>query len=183
VTDRTVGDGPLGGARRASGAVRQELSFATSEAATNLLTKAMRRAADGDEPRARTLVERALALPFDEHEGMDPALWSAHLLLADAISDDLESSPVDDLGWLDRAEALCDIGPTAAAEVRTCLRILHHDGYEVSAPEARRIATITRGVSWRTEPFEGVGGEPGVRDAAVLEVLAAVARHHELTGG
>ena len=69
-------DRPFGDVEAISGRTLQRFSVASQQAAENLLSKARRALDDADTNRANRLVDRAVQLPFDEHEGAAPAaLW------------------------------------------------------------------------------------------------------------
>jgi hypothetical protein len=172
------GTSALAGARRASGGLRQAFSHAGHEAAENLLNKAVRRLAGDDRDGARKLVERALALPYDDFEDLHPCLWGAHMLLFTAIADELESSPDGDSGWLDRsAAALEAAGPVAAEEVRSCLRAFLDSVYTLSAAERKQLQALTGGVPLDPEPFSSAGATTAARVDAVIDVLDTLLRY------
>lgn len=175
-------EAPLGSVRLASNAIDMELGLATSRAADNLLTKAIRRLADGDHDGARGFVERALKLPRDDHDDIDPAPWAAHMTLFNALVDDVEGSPEGDDAWLGRAEqVLREAAPVAAAEVRAVLRTMLASMAELTPAETRRLRALTPGVPEDAEPLDGVPDEPEARIAAILEVLAATLHHRRLS--
>lgn len=174
-------DGALGHTLIASGRTNQGFSRATSDAADNLLTKALRRLAAGDDDRARAFVRRALQLPYDEHEEMDPAPWSVHMMLYLSLTADLEASPVGDLGWLDRATDVCEAAaPPADDEVRAALASLLAD-HQLSHTEVRRVRALAPGVPRDVEPLAAVAtADEEVRCTAVMAVLGAVGHHRGL---
>jgi hypothetical protein len=119
-------------------------------------------------------------LPYDEYEEWEPASWSAHMMLYESFTSDVEDSPVDDLGWLDRmAEVCAAAAPPADDEVRACLATLLYE-YELPHAVARRVRTLTAGVSGDAEPLAAVGGDEEARCAAVVAVLRAIGHHGEL---
>jgi hypothetical protein len=61
---------------RPSNLIKAEVSDGLQEAGRNLLDKAFRAARAGEAPRARGYVERAVRLPFDEHEQCGTAWWA-----------------------------------------------------------------------------------------------------------
>lgn len=169
--------GALAGARRASGQLRQSFSGAGTEAAGNLLAKAVRRLDDGDAAAARGLVERALRLPYDDFEDAHPCLWTAHMLLFTELNDDLEDGP--DEAWLERAAAVIEAaGPVAAVEARLGLQVFAGPFYQLPAAEARRL----RAVAGTAEAGAGLFSVPGPAQVeAVIEVLDAVRHYRRLT--
>lgn len=83
--------------------------------ADNLLGKASRALEVGDAARARRFVDRAMALPFDDHEEVHPAWWSAHMALHTLVVDEVEESVADDHLWLTAAERLLAVEDGAGA--------------------------------------------------------------------
>jgi hypothetical protein len=81
-------------------------SFALHDAADNLISKALDALSNGDEQRALRLVGRALKVPYDEHNGYVPGVWTAYMMLHGVISADLADSEPGDHAWLDTAEAV-----------------------------------------------------------------------------
>ena len=73
-------DRPFGDTDLVTGRALQPFSMAGQAAADNLLTKALRALAQGDEVRARAYVDRACRLPFDRHEETQPAAAEASAL-------------------------------------------------------------------------------------------------------
>jgi hypothetical protein len=129
----------LGDVRLASGRSLQPFSRGLADAATNLLIKAMRSLANGDPSRAQAFVERAVSLPFDEHERWSPAAAAGEQLLYDAVTDAVEESPEDDSAWLDAAlHTLSHVGPHAAPVLREVLRSVP-DAHELGKDERRRL--------------------------------------------
>jgi hypothetical protein len=147
------------------------------------LAKAQIRLQRGDPDAARPYVERALKLPFDTHEEAIPAVWSAHMQLFIAISDDLEECEDGDHSWLHRAELLIErSSPVAATEVRHCLRDLMDGALPLSAKELKKLTQLTVGIPFDADPLPGVGeGTPQVD--AIIEVLRAILDHEELMYG
>ena len=163
--NRGLGDIPL----RATAAL-SPFSQAQMDAATNLLNKALRALDDGDEAKARRLVERAVALPYDEHEETHPAAMMAHQQLFGAVVDALEGG---DDEWIDAAAATMASAPEQA---RCCLRDVLRDvrqDYEVSDAEQKRLRGLVRDVPERADLRDlELEGEQLAK--AVLEVLEGV---------
>jgi len=163
--NRGLGDIPL----RATAAL-SPFSQAQMDAATNLLNKALRALNDGDEAKARRLVERAVALPYDEHEDTHPAAMMAHQQLFGAVVDALEGG---DDEWIDAAAATMASAPEQA---RCCLRDVLRDvrqDYEVSDAEQKRLRGLVRDVPERADLRDlELEGEQLAK--AVLEVLEGV---------
>lgn len=76
------------------------ISQAAMEAADNLLRKAAKALASGDEERAATFVARAVALPYDRREEMFPAAASAAMMLFTIVGDEAEAR---NPRWIDAA--------------------------------------------------------------------------------
>jgi hypothetical protein len=184
--DRLFDDGPprpLDDLARASNLLESDRSMALSAAADNLMAKALQRLEAGEVERARALVDRALSLPDDDREGMVPALLAGTMLLFTAISDDLESAPGDDEAWLDRAETLIGRRPREASEIRSHLRALLNDAYELTPSEGRRLRALTRGVPLDVAPLAEVPADIAARATAIVGILEAVIEHRRLVEG
>src|SRR6188472_171642 len=163
--NRGLGDIPL----RATAALAP-FSRAEMDAAKNLLDKALRALDDGDEARARRFVERAVALPYDEHEQVHPAAMTAQHQLFVAVTDALESG---DDEWLD---AVIDTFASAPEEARYCLRDVLSSvlqDYELSDGDQRRLRRLIREVPERAE-LPDLDLPPEQMATAVLEVLEGV---------
>ena len=163
--NRGLGDIPL-----RSTAALAPISQAQMDAATNLLHKALRALDDGDEDRARRFVERAVALPYDEHERMHPAAMMAQQQLFSAVTDALDNGGDE---WLDAV-----IGTFASAPeqgrftLRDVLKLVVQD-YQLTDPEERPLRRITQDVPERTE-LPDLELPPEQLAPAVLEVLESV---------
>ena len=105
----------LGDVDRVSDGVRQRFSIAGQLAADNLLTKALRAIEAGDQARASGYIQRAVGLPFDEHEQAYPAPVSAHMALFMVVTDTMDQCLESDTTWLDAA---LDVLDSAAEEAR-----------------------------------------------------------------
>lgn len=142
---RTMRARPLGDAVLASGRILQPFSRAGLEAADNLLDKARRALGEGNADRATTLVRRAAALPFDEHEETAPAALRGHMTLFMLVTDELEESGKDESEWLDAAlTVLASTENTARFVMRDVLVAIDQD-YHLSGQEQRRLrAAIAR---------------------------------------
>lgn len=129
---------PLGALHTSSDRVLGPVSHGLSAGAENLLSKAIRALDAGDDVRARGLVERAMRLPFDEHEQVLPGWWEASMLLFSAVDDRLQSCDEHDTTWLDAAEdVLSRADPRAAVSLRQSLIAIAND-YALPASQARR---------------------------------------------
>ena len=163
--NRGLGDIPL----RATAALAP-FSRAQMDAATNLLDKALNALGDGDDARARRFVERAVALPWDEHEKVHPAAMTAHQQLFEAVTDALEDGGEE---WLD---AVTDTFASAPEEARytlrdVCTAVLQD--YELTDADQRRVRRLIRDVPERAE-LPDLDLPPDQMASAVLEVLEGV---------
>ncbi len=128
-----------------------QFSQAWWAAAENLLTKARRWFAAGDDDRARRLVDRAVALPYDPHEDAAPAALAATTLLFDIVVDEMEAAETTDTRWLDAALAVLDgADEQGRFELRDVL-VAVRDDYRLPKRENRRIFEATSGIPARTE--------------------------------
>ena len=134
-------DRPFGDTDLVTGRALQPFSMAGQAAADNLLTKALRALAQGDEVRARAYVDRACRLPFDRHEETQPAAAEASMLLFLAITDELEGCDVDDDSWLAAARAAAAVvDEVGRQELWVLLRVIDQD-YNLSKVERRALRT------------------------------------------
>ncbi|MEP6650384.1 MAG: hypothetical protein ABJA74_10820 [Lapillicoccus sp.] len=157
------------------------MSLAMWEGADNLLVKALRRLADGDDASAMRLIERSCRLPYDQHEDASPAALAARMLLFDTITDEAEGAD-DDPGWLEPALALLEhIGGQEQVELRACLSAIQND----YALERRDGALIDAALSTVPEGPELCDrGDPPVDElmAAVVGVLRTVLAYTKAVG-
>ena len=141
--NRGLGDIPL----RATAALAP-FSRAQMDAATNLLDKALRALDDGDKARALRFVDKAVALPYDEHEQVHPAAITAQQQLFVAVTDAVESGGDE---WLD---AVIDTLTSAPEEAKFCLRDVLSSApgrSSLSDGDQRRLRRIISGVPERAE--------------------------------
>ena len=163
--NRGLGDIPL----RATAALAP-FSRAEMDAAKNLLDKALRALDDGDEARARRFVDRAIALPYDEHEQVHPAAMTAQQQLFVAVTDAIENGGDE---WLD---AVIDTFASAPEEARYCLRDVLTSvlqDYELTDGDQRRLRRLIREVPERAE-LPDLDLPPEQLATAVLDVLEGV---------
>lgn len=145
---------PFGLARLASSMTMNQLSLASHEGATNLLTKAARALRLGDQDRAVALVERAVRMPYDEHEGVAPAAWAAHMMLFNLVADAIDGGDPEGSAWLDAAQELvARSGEPAAPEVRNALESIR-EGYQLDEDESRRLRTVVARIPERAPLHE-----------------------------
>lgn len=166
--NRGLGDIPL----RATAALAP-ISQAQMDAAANLLNKALAALEVGDEARARRFVDRAVTLPWDEHEETHPAAMMAHQQMYDAVTDALEHGGVE---WLDAAT---DTMPSAPEEARYCLRdalTATLSAYELTDDEKRRVRRLTQGIPPRAE-LPDLDFSPEQLAAAIVDVLNGVTQY------
>lgn len=173
---RRLSDRPLGSVAIASGRTLQPFSQSLLMAAQNLLEKAVRHR-DDPEKRMR-FIDRAVALPYDDHEEAHPAAMTAGQWLFMAVTDAVEEALPGDESWLDAAIAvLRDTGDPGRTELRHVLDVVDQD-YVVPDPERRRLrralAEFPPEPGWVElvdRPLEGLRD----RVLAVLDVTAAYA--------
>ena len=148
---RERADRPFGEVQATSGQTLQPFSIAGQQAATNLLVKAHRALDDGDNNRARRFVDRAVSLPYDEHEDTAPVALATHMDLFCLVTDALERSEADDSRWLDAAEEVLDnVDETGRCDMRDVLVAIDHD-YSIRAEEHRRIRAAVTPIPDRAE--------------------------------
>jgi hypothetical protein len=114
---------------------------ARSTAATNLLTKAVRRLGDGDVPGADALIARVIAMA--EPDG-DPPWDEAQTMLHNAVCDVLEESEQDDASWLERAvQVLPEVQGLPRLALEGVLAVTAKD-YNLRPQERARIRSVVR---------------------------------------
>ena len=144
-------DQPFGDAELVSGRTLSAFSRAGLTAADNLLAKADRALAAGDLQRARRFVDRAAALPYDEHEQTAPAAYAASMLLFTDVTDTLERSPEGDSSWLDAAVGALSSGDGwGQSEMRHTLLVVRQD-YVIEPSESRTIGDAAAAVPERAQ--------------------------------
>lgn len=179
---RSRADQPFGDTDLVSGQALSPFSRAGMEAADNLLRKAQRALATGDLERAFHFVERAVALPYDEHEKTAPAAFTAEMMLFTAVTDALEDSPEGDSGWLDAAvEALSGAKGWGRSELRNTLLTARKD-YVVERGESRRIDIAVADVPEWVELSEAALPAEELTDA-VMSVLEALRVYRSALAG
>lgn len=174
---RAQRDRPLGDAQLASGRTLQPISRGLHDAAINLLTKAARCLAAGDRADALRFVDRAVALPFDDHEECSPAAAAGQQLVYNAVTDAVEESPSDDPTWLDAAlAALAGAGLEGGAVLKEVLRDIL-PVYDLTDRERRRLRAATADAPKRGELVDRplAQDELGAVLVEVLEVVNAYA--------
>jgi hypothetical protein len=160
----------LGGLRAASQQRDADQERAVRLAADTLLDKALRRLGDRDEPAARKLVDRALALGLPGSEPGEEGSLAVHLFVWDALREAALDGTRED--WLDRAEEVdAALDGVAGRAWRAALRSLLDEG-ELPAPDQRRVRTLAAGVPAGRDPFDGV--EHADRVDATLALLQAL---------
>jgi hypothetical protein len=126
-------------------------SRAGQRAAENLLSKARRALDEHDEDRAAAFIDRAVRLPFDEHERTAPAALAAHMDLFCAVSDAVEHAEPEDSRWLDVAvQVLSGAAEPAACDLRDVLVAIDQD-YVLSRTEHRRIRAAIAAIPERAK--------------------------------
>jgi hypothetical protein len=141
-------------------------------AARNLLTKALLRV--DDRKRAEQYVDRALQLPFDEHEGVHPAVHETHMLLYIAITDEIEDADESDSLWLDAALTTMDrCGPLARENLCEILHLVTGE-YVLEPGERRKLRDALAGTKKTDVVLSRSGGDPAAQACAIIEVLEAI---------
>lgn len=165
-------DRPFGDVESVSGRVMQPFSIAGQQGAANLLGKARRALNDGDPDRARAFVDRAVRLPYDEHEQAAPVAIAAHMELFCLVTDTLEQAEVDDARWLDAAvHVLAIADEPARCDMRDVLASIDQD-YSLSSPERSRIHSAVAPIPDRAE-LRDLDLSPTELGDQVVSVLAA----------
>ena len=162
----------FGDVHRVSNRVRQRFSVASQLAADNLLAKALRAIEAGDHERASGYIQRAVALPFDEHEQEYPGLTSAHLRLFMMVADTMDECLEDDTVWLDAAlDVLGSAADEARLELRDVLSDIDQD-YLLSGPEHDRLRAAISSIPPRPDAWDLLL-PPEEQHRLVTAVLAA----------
>lgn len=150
---------PFGDTELKSGQVLQPFSRASHDIAANLLAKAVRAVQSNDRKRARRYVERAARLPFDRHEQEHPLAGEAHMLLYNAVVDELEVCDGDDSRWLDAALQVMAVADDAVrCELRDVLRVVDKE-YDISKRERSHLRAEVAEVPARAE-LRDLAAEP-----------------------
>lgn len=169
-------DRPLGPAELVSNEALASFSDGMWVGAENLLTKAVRALRSGDGGRAERLVSRAVALPFDDHEGSAPAAMVAHFMLFSVVTDAFEDCEEGDQRWLEPAvDLLGSVQDYGRLDLRDVLAEIDED-YDVTPEEHGRIRAATRDVP-QAPVLQDQGdlspAELGERVMAILRVYIA----------
>ncbi len=166
--------GPLRDVVIASNLVAQRFSQASAAAAENLLDKALRSLAEGDEVRANVLITRAVSLPFDEHEEVRPGRWAAHMMLYLALSEAVDESYEDDDTWFDAALAGWDeAGRDVVVEFASSMASLRSE--EALTPHQLRRLNARLAPGLHEEEADEVTAATADRDVPLVrEVLMAI---------
>jgi hypothetical protein len=169
-------DRPFGDVESMSGRTLQPFSIAGQQAAANLLTKARRALDDHNPDRARAFVDRAVRLPYDDHEKAAPAAIAAQMELFCLVTGTLEQSAVGESSWLEAAiTVLADADEAARCDMRDVLTAIDHD-YSLTTLERSRIHSAIASVPPRAE-LRDLPVHSTELTAHVLSVLTACARY------
>ena len=172
---------PFGHVELVSGRTLAPFSRAGLSAADNLLAKADRALAEGDELRAARYVDRAVALNYDDHEQTAPAAFAASMMLFNAVIDALEGSSEGDSRWLDAAvEALSSTIGWGQSEMRHLLLVVRKD-YVVEPRESRIIGHAVAEVPVRVD-LRDAALPPRELAAAVTSVLQTLQTYRTALG-
>lgn len=165
-------DQPFGDVEAVSGQTLQPFSWASHQGARNLLDKAGKALAADDHARARSLVDRAVGLPYDRHEDTAPAAWAAQMKLFSLVTDAMEASDPEDSRWLDAAiEVLTHTKDPARYALRDVLNDLSDD-YSMSAAEHARIREAISNIPERAE-LRDLGLGPADLGIHVMSIVEA----------
>jgi hypothetical protein len=160
---------------RATAAI-SPISRAQMQAADNLLDKAYRALRAGDRERATSMAQRAVTLPYDDHEGAYPAAWEAHMTMFMTLTDAAERDETE--LWLDAALDTLSAAPVdAQCTIRDCLVTIAKD-YQLSRHEERRIKAAVAEVPART-PLPDMGPRAELSATLVLEVFESIVRFED----
>lgn len=142
---------PFGDVEAMSGRALRPFSLAGQRAAENLFVKARRALDNHDEASAARFVDRAVQLPFDEHEQTAPAAFAAHMDLFRAVIDAAEQAGPNDSRWLEAAvQVLGRAAAPAACDLRDVLVAIDQD-YALSRTEHRKIRAAVAPIPDRAE--------------------------------
>ena len=161
---------PLGDVTLSSNLINAEVSGGLQQAACNLMAKALRAATAGDDARARAYVERAVQLPFDQHEEVAPSWQAASGLIFDLVTDALEGCAESDASWLDAAIIVLDRADTQAAIALRATLAAIPQSYELTPGETRRLAAA----AGDTHPDAWYDDEPTDHTEQVDAILAVL---------
>ncbi|WP_226347216.1 hypothetical protein [Agilicoccus flavus] len=106
--------------------------------AENLLVKARRALVAGDDERAARYIDKAAAIPWDDHEKHVPAIAAAEFALYMTICQAMEGCVEGDDGWIDGPAAVIDSDSLGRRDVSTALRDVASEGLS-SRREERRV--------------------------------------------
>ncbi len=164
---------------RQSGRMLNARHHAQITGAENLLTKAIRALAAGDDQRAERLMQRAAQMPYDDREEEFPGVGAASMLVYLLISDQLEACGEEDATWLDVVlrvyPGLDSLGRAQVASVVHGF-VLQEAFFTVSAAERRRIRQAFGDAPLEAELGDGPNSTVEQRRDIIRSViLAAVA--------
>lgn len=106
--------------------------------AENLLVKARRALIAGDDDKAAQYIDKAAAIPWDDHEEHVPAIAAAEFALYMVIVEAMEGCVEDDDSWIDGPAAVIESDSLGRRDVATALRDLASEGLS-SRREERRV--------------------------------------------
>ena len=163
-------DRPLGDVTTPSNLIDAGVSHGLQQAARNLVAKALRAATAGDEARARAYLQRAVQLPFDQHEEVAPSWQAASGLIFDLVSGALECCAESDASWLDAAIIVLDGADTQAADALRATLAAIPESYQLTHAEARRLAAA----AGDTNPNAWYDHEPTDHTEQIEAILAVL---------
>jgi hypothetical protein len=169
-------DRPLAEVIRPSNRIGATVSEGLQAAGTNLLDKALAAVVAGDQDRARRYVERAVRLPFDEHEQVGTAWWAASMLMYTVVDEELEACDPGDDSWLTAAESVLVDTEQLVAQALQGTLVSVTESYQLSRRERERCRVATRGCDANSWAVQEPAGE-AERVAAVLGVVELAAAY------
>lgn len=141
-------------------------------AAENLLFKARRALFEDDPARAVRYIDRAIQLPDDDREEVQPAGHAAHMMLFNLVSDEMEEAEEDDDDWLQAATRVFETADlTLRAELRHVLEDVA-DANILTKSERRHLAKLLDSAPPRQSVWDAPLPADQLRDQ-VLTILRA----------
>ena len=178
---RAAAQKPFGDVESISGQVLSPFSRASLQAARNLLAKAYRLIEQGESERAKAFIDRAVGLPFDEHERAAPAALAARFDLYDEITDALEASASESTRWLDAALSVLDEDGSARFDLRDILREIEKV-YVLNRDERSRIRSAVADIPDRDALYD-LDLSPAELRIEVMSVASTLVRYRKALRG
>jgi hypothetical protein len=178
---RKAAEKPFGDVESISGQVLSPFSRASLQAARNLLAKACRSIEQGEPGRAKAFVDRAVGLPFDEHERAAPAALAAAFGLYDVITDAVEAAEPESSRWLDAALAVLHEDGSAGFDLRDTLAEIEKV-YVLSRDERSRIRSAIADIPDRDALYD-LDLSPAELSSEVMRVVSTWVRFRKALRG